>query len=118
MIRTLSPLLLLALAAGCATFGDGGRDDRRAGPEFAGRTMRVETAAGQVSRLAFRRDGAVEARFDGRETKGRWSLERRRLCFTWAGNFRECWPYRRPFVRGKPTKITSDRGNAVTVTLQ
>ena len=114
MIRTLSPLLLLAVVAGCAS----GRDDRRAGPEFAGRNMRVETAAGQVSKLSFRRDGRVEARFDGRETKGTWALERRRLCFTWAGSFRECWPYRRPFVVGRTTTITSDRGNVVKVTLQ
>ena len=115
MIRTivLTPLFV-ALAAGCAS----GRDDRRGEPEFAGRTMRVETAAGQVSRLDFRRNGEVEARFDGRETKGRWSLERRRLCFTWAGNFRECWPYRRPFARGRTTTLTSDRGNVVKVTLQ
>jgi transposase len=114
--------LTLALAAGltlsgCGTIGLG--DERRdQGPEFVGRTIRVEAAGGQVTRLSFRRDGTVRARFGERETNGRWSLERRQLCFTWAQNFRECWPYRRAFQRGRTVALTSSRGNNVRVTLE
>lgn len=102
----------LALSA-CATSG---RD--RDEPEFVGRTLRVEAANGQVTDLNLRRDGTVVAKFGRQETRGTWDLERRRLCFTWAGNFRECWPYDRPFKRGRTVDITSSRGNEVEVTLQ
>jgi hypothetical protein len=103
---------LIVLLAGCG----GGREAPP--PEFVGRTLRVETAAGQVSNLDFRRDGSVTARFGSGETQGRWELERRRLCFTWRGDFHECWPYSAPFRRGRTTTITSDRGNVVKVTLR
>jgi hypothetical protein len=122
MNRLLLPLASALLLAGCGTLGIGGgdRDDRRGppAPEFAGRSIEVVAASGQTTRLAFRRDGRVVAHFNGRETEGRWALERRRLCFTWAGNFRECWPYRTRFERGRTRTITSDRGNVVRVTLR
>ncbi len=102
-----------ALLAGCAT---GPREP--AVPEFVGRTMTVETSAGQVTNLDFRSDGTVTARFDGTRTEGRWHLERRQLCFTWARDFRECWPYTERFRRGRTVTITSDRGNVVRVTLR
>ena len=103
---------LTLLLAGCG----GGRE--APAPEFVGRTLRVETKAGQVSNLDFRRDGSVTARFGGGETQGRWKLERRSLCFTWRGDFRECWPYTAPFRRGRTVTLTSDRGNLVKVTLR
>lgn len=122
MNRLLLPLASALLLAGCGTLGIGGsdRDDRRGPPlpEFAGRSIDVVAASGQATRLAFRRDGRVVAHFNGRETEGHWALERRRLCFTWAGNFRECWPYRDRFERGRTRTITSDRGNVVRVTLR
>lgn len=103
----------LALSA-CAT-SDRGRERE---PEFVGRTLRVEAANGQVTDLNLRRDGTVVAKFGRQETRGTWDLERRRLCFTWAGSFRECWPYTRPFQRGRTVDITSSRGNQVRVTLR
>ena len=113
MSRHVAATLCLAAAlAGCAT-GRGGRDE----PEFVGRTLRVEAANGQVTNLRFRRDGDVIARFNDRETVGRWSLERRQLCFTWAGNFRECWPYAERFREDRTVTIRSDRGNIVRVTM-
>lgn len=87
-------------------------------PEFVGRTLKVEAANGQVTNLDLRRDGTVIARFGRQETRGTWERERRQLCFTWAGSFRECWPYRRPFEPGRTVNITSSRGNEVRVTLQ
>lgn len=101
----------IALTA-CAT-SDGNRE-----PEFVGRTLRIESTGGQVTNLDLHRDGTVVARFGKQETRGTWDLERRQLCFTWAGSFRECWPYRRPFERGRTVDITSSRGNEVRVTLQ
>jgi hypothetical protein len=103
--------LTLALAA-CG----GGREVPQ--PEFVGRTLQVETRSGQTSTLSFRRDGEVTARFGERATEGRWRLDKRRLCFIWAGDFRECWPYTAPFRRGRTTTITSDRGNVVKVTMR
>lgn len=111
--RLLISLAMVAALAGCAT-GGGGRE----GPEFVGRSMRVETAAGQVTMLRFERDGTVVARFNERETEGRWSLEDRQLCFTWARNFRECWPYTQRFREGRTVSIRSDRGNTVQVTMR
>ena len=116
--RLIALTLFTAGLAGCS----GGQSDRpapeRRAPEFAGRTIRVEAANGQTSQLHFRRNGTVEARFGERATQGRWALERRKLCFTWAQNFRECWPYKAPFQRGRTVSITSDRGNVVKATLQ
>jgi hypothetical protein len=112
---TRLPISAIALSLVLAACG-GGRE--APAPEFVGRSLRVETAGGQVSNLLFRRDGTVTARFEKGETEGRWELERRRLCFTWRGNFRECWPYDEPFRRGRTTSITSDRGNVVKVTMR
>jgi hypothetical protein len=113
--RFVAGLCLGAALAGCATVRGGpGREE----PEFVGRSMRVETAAGQVTILRFDRDGTVTARFNERETEGRWSLERRQLCFTWARNFRECWPYAQRFREGRTVSIRSDRGNVVQVTMR
>lgn len=113
MSRHVAATLCLAAAlAGCATSRSGPEE-----PEFVGRTLRVEAANGQVTNLLFERDGDVVARFNGRESEGRWTLEQRRLCFTWAGNFRECWPYRRRFREDRTVTIRSDRGNVVEVTM-
>jgi hypothetical protein len=111
--RFIASLCLGVALAGCAT-GRGASDE----PEFVGRSMQVETSAGQVTTLSFRRDGGVTARFGERETQGRWSLERRQLCFTWARDFRECWPYARRFRAGRTVTIRSDRGNIVQVTMR
>jgi len=113
--RFVASLCLGAALAACSTVRGGGE---REGPEFVGRSMRVETAAGQVTILRFDRDGTVTARFNERETEGRWSLERRQLCFTWARNFRECWPYTQRFREGRTVAIRSDRGNVVRVTMR
>lgn len=107
-------LSLAAALAGCATGGGRGP----AQPEFVGRELVVQARSGEVSTLRFRGDGGVMARFGERETEGRWALENRRLCFTWAGNFRECWPYAEPFRRGRTVTVTSDRGNVVRVTMR
>ena len=116
--RIVLSLALAAALPACATVvpGGGGGNDRQ--PEFVGRSLSVQTANGQTSTLSFERDGTVEAEFNGRETRGRWALEDRQLCFTWGGNFRECWPYARPFRQGRTTELTSDRGNKVQVTLR
>ena len=112
-MRAAAAAICLALTlAGCGI----GRREPATGPEFVGRSMRVEASSG-VTRLTFRRDGTVEARFGRQRTQGRWALARRQLCFTWARNYRECWPYRAPFQRGRTVPIRSDRGNQVRVTL-
>jgi hypothetical protein len=108
----VASVCLAAALAGCVA----GRG--RSEPEFVGRELSVEARNGQVSTLRFRGDGNVMARFGERETEGRWALEDRRLCFTWAGNFRECWPREAPFRRGRTVTITSDRGNVVQVTMR
>ena len=108
-------LSLAALVAGCAAIP---RSDGPRQPEFVGRSIQMQTAAGQTTLLSFAADGTVRAQFGERSTAGRWSLERRQLCFTWAGNFRECWPYTQPFRRGRTVALTSDRGNALRVTLR
>ena len=114
MILRLTALAGLTLLAACATTPRGPPP----GSELAGRTLRMETARGQVTDLRFRSDGAVRARFDGRTLDGRWEASRRRLCFFWPGAPRECWPYRTPFERGRTRTLTSDRGNVISVTLR
>jgi hypothetical protein len=117
--RLVLPLGAAALLASCSVIPGGDRDRRPPpGPEFAGRSMTVVAANGQASTLRFGRDGGVVAEFGDRETQGRWALERRKLCFTWGGSYRECWPYAQPFERGRTRTITSDRGNVVRVTLR
>ena len=114
------PLVVLAvsgalLVGGCATvFGDG----RRAGSELVGRSARLEPARGQASTLYYNQDGSVRSVFGKREASGRWSVKDKRLCFVWAGSFRECWPYTTPLQPGQTRTIMSDRGNVVKVTLR
>ena len=117
--RFAIPLAAMLLGA-CSVIpgGDRNRDHGPPQPEFVGRQMTVVAANGQVTSLRFRRDGEVTARFGERETEGRWALERRRLCFTWGGSYRECWPYAQPFQQGRTRTVTSDRGNVVRVTLR
>lgn len=111
--RLAASLCLAAALAGCAT---GRRGPEQ--PEFVGRTLHVQASSGQVTMLRFSPDGAVTARFGERETEGRWSLEDRQICFTWARNFRECWPYTQRFREGRTVSIRSDRGNVVQVTMR
>jgi hypothetical protein len=119
--RLAAPLAAALLLGACSVIPGGDRRDRDYGPpppEFVGRQMTVVAANGQITTLRFRRDGEVTARFGERETAGRWALERRRLCFTWGGSYRECWPYAQRFEQGRTRTITSDRGNVVRVTLR
>ncbi len=115
--RAWSPAAVLLL---CACIPSGNRPDRFVEPvpgeEIVGRSMTVQANAG-TSTLSFRPDGTVSALFGDRRTLGTWAVGDERLCFTWAQNFRECWPYERPFVRGETVQIRSDRGNEVQVTL-
>jgi uncharacterized protein YceK len=119
MRRRFMPLAAAALLlAGCSTVVP--RSDRGPPePEFAGRMMTVVAANGQASTMMFDRDGTVRAVFGTRETVGRWHLDADDgLCFTWAGNYTECWPYEAPFERRETRTLTSNRGNVVRVTLQ
>ena len=113
MILRSTALAGLALLAACATTPRGPPP----GSELAGRTLRMETARGQVTDLRFRPAGMVRARFDGRSLDGRWEAGRRQLCFFWPRAPRECWPYRAPFERGRTRTLTSDRGNVLRVTM-
>ena len=113
------PLVALALGSalivgGCASVFDG----RRAGSELVDRSVRLEPARGQASTLYFNGDGSVRSVFGNREAMGRWGVRNKQLCFTWAGSFRECWPYAIPLQPGQTRTITSDRGNVVKVTLR
>ncbi len=103
------------LLSGCVTLFGGGRS---AGDELVGRSARLVPARGQPSTLFFNRGGQVRAMFGNRQTIGRWSVGNQRLCFLWAGSFRECWPYAVPLRPGQTRSITSDRGNVVRVTLR
>ena len=101
------------LLGGCATTASA----PRLGPELVGRNVRLVPASGQVSVLSFANDGTLTSTFGQRSVKGRWFVAAGRLCFVWAGNFQECWPYAAPFQRGRTVSITSDRGNVVQATL-
>jgi hypothetical protein len=120
LARFTAPAAAALLLGACSVIpgGDRDRDYGPPPPEFVGRTISVVAANGQTTNLRFARDGGVVARFGDRETQGRWALERRRLCFTWGGSYRECWPYAQAFERGRTRTITSDRGNVVRVTLR
>jgi hypothetical protein len=100
---------------GCATNIESGRSP---GAELVGRNAQLVPAAGQPSTLHFNKDGQVRAVFGTRHALGRWSIRNEQLCFVWAGNFRECWPYTVPLRPGQTRSITSDRGNLVRVTLR
>lgn len=100
------------LLGGCATLSG-----PRVGSELVGRSARLLPARGQASTLHFQPDGIVRSTFGRRQASGRWWVQRRRLCFLWGGNTRECWPYSAPLEPGRTRTITSDRGNVVRVTL-
>jgi hypothetical protein len=88
------------------------------GPELYGQALRVDAGGGRVSTMRFAPDGSVQAQFGGQSVNGAWAIANSRLCFSWAGTSRECWPYAVPFVRGQTATLTSDKGNVVRVTLQ
>jgi hypothetical protein len=115
MKKTLVASLVggLALLSGCVS----GRREPPPGAELAGHSLRLVAANGQNSTLSFRRDGRVRSTFGAQSAEGRWNIERGSLCFTWARNFRECWPYASPFQRGRTVTVRSNRGNVVRVTL-
>jgi hypothetical protein len=111
-------ILLAALAgtfvlAGCSTLSGGSER----GSQLVGQRIQLVPAAGQPSILSFGGNGVVRSSFGRRSAVGRWWVQGRRLCFLWAGSFRECWPYRRPFPHRRQVRLRSDRGNLVWVTL-
>jgi hypothetical protein len=119
MTRIFLPFCAAVLLAGCSSLGVGpGRDRPAPEPVFAGRLMTVVAASGQASTLRFERDGTVRAIFGKQETQGRWRLDGGDLCFTWAGDYKECWKDIGTFERRRTRTITSNRGNVVKVTLQ
>ena len=108
----------LALA-GCSTLGiSDPRYQAPPGAELVGQRLLVESARGQASTMTFAGDGIVRAAFGTQQATGRWQVLDDQLCFYWGQAPRECWPYAAPFVRGRTVALTSDRGNAVRVTLQ
>ena len=119
MRKALAAMLgSITLLTACGVV-DGPRtgSERRQGAELVGRTARLIPARGQASTLYFRSDGTVRSTFGRRSATGRWRISNGWLCFLWSGNFRECWPYRKPFEQGQTVNIRSDRGNLVRVTL-
>lgn len=114
---------LLVLLGGCSIIPRGDRPSVQAmttprGAELVGQALRVEAGGGRVSTMRFNGDGTVQAAFGGQQVNGAWTVASSRLCFSWAGTNRECWPYTTSFVRGETVTLTSDRGNVVRVTLQ
>jgi hypothetical protein len=103
----------MLLLSGCGTLFDRGGT----GAELVGRSVRLVPAQGPASTLSFGGNGVVRSTFGRRSATGRWWVRGRRLCFLWAGSFRECWPYRAPFPPRRTVRIKSDRGNLVRVTL-
>jgi len=104
-------LALLPLVGACASILP-----RSAPMTPAGQTLRVIAANGAASQMQFRPDGRVVAAFGERSVTGRWNLQREGLCFRWGSAPVECWPYSRPFERGRTVTLTSTRGNVVQVT--
>lgn len=111
MLR-LAPIVLLPLVAGCSTLVPRTADHNSP----AGQTLRVIAADGAESRMQFREDGRVIAAFGSRSVQGQWNLQEEGLCFRWGTAPVECWPYSRPFERGRTVTVTSTRGNVVRVT--
>ena len=105
---SLSSILL----AGCSTILP--RGSEALSP--AGQTLRVIAANGSESRMQFRSDGRVVAAFGERSVTGQWNMQDEGLCFRWGSAPVECWPYRRPFERGRTVTVTSTRGNVIQVT--
>jgi hypothetical protein len=123
MMARIATGLALVLLGACSTMvprspPPARTDARPAGAELIGRSIRLETAAGQASTLRFGDNGVVRAQFGSREITGSWVATGTQLCFAWAGSSRECWPYTQPLVPGETVTLTSDRGNVVRVTLQ
>ena len=118
MKPVLAAAAAAALLSACGTVRERSPEPRAPGDELIGRTLRLETAAGQTTILNFQRGGLVTAEFGGNSTTGSWVAAANQLCFSWAGRSRDCWPYTRPFERGETVTVTSDRGNVVRVTLQ
>ena len=117
MLRLPLRLPLLASAAlllvpACSTILP--RSEARLSP--AGQTLQVIAANGAESRMQFRPDGRVVAAFGERSITGEWTMQEEGLCFRWANAAVECWPYARPFERGRTVTVTSTRGNVVRVT--
>jgi hypothetical protein len=113
----------LILLAGCSIIPQGRGPSIEAittprGTELVGQSLRVEAGGGRVSTMRFNGDGTVQAAFGNQQVNGAWTVASSRLCFSWAGTNRECWPYTTSFVRGETVTLTSDRGNVVRVTLQ
>jgi len=106
-----APIVLLPFIAACATLVP--RTSADISP--AGQTLRV-IAAGGESRMQFRPNGQVIAAFGERSFTGQWTLQAEGLCFRWGTAPVECWPYTRPFERGRTVTVTSTRGNVVQVT--
>ena len=113
MTRSLLPasLAVLVSLSACSTIVP--RGDRMSP---AGQTLRVVAANGAASQMVFRSDGHVIATFGQRSITGDWNLQDEGLCFRWANAAVECWPYNRPFERGRTVTVTSTRGNVVQVT--
>jgi len=90
------------------------------GSELRDRTVRIEGAAGFVlNTLYLDADGTMRLidEIDDQQVTGRWFVRDQRLCLEGLRRGRECWPYEAALVRGQPTRLTSDRGTTVTVTL-
>ena len=100
------------LLAGCSTILPRGSDNLSP----AGQTLRVIAANGAESRMQFRSDGRVIAAFGERSVTGQWTMQDEGLCFRWGSAAVECWPYDRPFERGRTVTVTSTRGNVVQIT--
>lgn len=112
--RLLASSLLAGafLVGGCSTILP--RDRTSVSP--AGQTLQVVAANGATSRMQFRPNGQVVAAFGDRSVTGEWNLQQDGLCFRWGNSAVECWPYARPFERGRTVTVTSTRGNTVRVT--
>jgi hypothetical protein len=105
-------LIAATALAGCSTILPPGR-----GPLTpAGQTLRVVAANGAQSRMHFGDGGRVTASVGDRSLEGEWNLQEEGLCFRWGSAPVECWPYLRPFERGRTVTVTSTRGNVVRVT--
>ena len=110
MLR-FAPLMLVPLAAGCATIVP-----RTANLSPEGQTLQVIAANGAESRMQFRPNGQVVAAFGDRSIAGQWNMQPQSLCFNWGNAPLECWPYSRNFQRGETVTLTSTRGNVIRVT--
>lgn len=114
------PCIRIPLALSAATLMLGGcstilpRGSSNLSP--AGQTLSVVAANGSQSQMQFRSDGHVVAAFGERSVTGDWQMQEEGLCFRWANAPVECWPYTRPFERGRTVTVTSTRGNVIRVT--